>query len=163
MRGCWPAHEPLPLAGPGPGLVSPVCELQEAEHVSTCLCHVSGCNAPDSFRSRDPKQIVFPSDPAARTGRQSTGLRCFSCGSLFDRSAPRCDKVRGFSMLSQIFDTIFVQFNPDDNSQVGTCGPGEACMLYTWKKSSSEIGSYRECFKTSIQVNTKFKISSIIP
>ena len=93
LRGCWPAHEPLPLTQ-GPGLVSPVCELQEAEHVSTCLCHVTGCNAPDDFRSREPKQIVFPSDSSSsRTGRQSPGLRCFSCGSLFDRSAPQCDKV----------------------------------------------------------------------
>ena len=106
LRGCWPAHEPLPLTQ-GPGLVSPVCELQEAEHVSTCLCHVTGCNAPDDFRSREPKQIVFPSDSSSsRTGRQIPGLRCFSCGSLFDRSAPQCDKVTHWSMLSQISDTI---------------------------------------------------------
>ena len=52
-----------------------------------------------------------------------------------------------------------LQFNPNDNSQVGTCGPGEACMLYTWKKSSTEIGSYRECFKTSIQVS--YEINSM--
>ena len=102
LRGCWPAHEPLPLTQQ-PGLVSPVCELQEAEHVSTCLCHVTGCNAPDDFRSREPKQIVFPSDSSSsRSGRQRAGLRCFSCGSLFDRSAPQCDKVTAWSMLSRI-------------------------------------------------------------
>ena len=44
------------------------------------------------------------------------------------------------------------QFNPDDNSQVSSCAPGQACLLYTWKKSSTEIGSYRECFSTSIQL-----------
>ena len=107
LRGCWAAHEPLPLTEPGPSLVSPVCELQEAEHVSTCLCHETGCNAPDDFRSREPKQIVFPSDSSSpRTGRQSPGLRCFSCGSLFDRSSPPCDKVTHWSMLSGISDTI---------------------------------------------------------
>ena len=25
-------------------------------------------------------------------------------------------------------------------------------MLYTWKKSNKEIGSYRECFNTAIQL-----------
>ena len=44
------------------------------------------------------------------------------------------------------------QFNPEDNGQVARCAPGQACMLYTWKKSSTEIGSYRECFSTSIQL-----------
>ena len=35
------------------------------------------------------------------------------------------------------------QFNPDDPSQVARCEPGQACLLYSWKKSSTEIGSYR--------------------
>lgn len=48
--------------------------------------------------------------------------------------------------------TSIAQFNPDDNRQVASCAAGQACLLYTWKKSSTEIGSYRECFSTSIQL-----------
>ena len=95
VRGCWPASKPLPLVSSSPSLVSPVCELQETSHVSACLCDTSLCNAPRVL-ARQPKQIVFPSENSQRNrnGRQSSaGLKCFSCGSLFNRSSPQCDEV----------------------------------------------------------------------
>ena len=57
-----------------------------------------------------------------REGRQKR-LKCFSCGSLFNRDSPPC-----------------AQFDPADREQVMTCNEGEACMLYTWNKSRTEIG-----------------------
>ena len=57
-----------------------------------------------------------------RQGRQRR-LQCYQCGSLFNRDAPDCDK-----------------FDPRDPGQLTTCNEGEACMLYTWRKSKTEIG-----------------------
>ena len=160
MRGCWPAHLPLPLLGPAPALVSPVCELTETEHVAACLCDTRGCNGPRGAqqlarpRPRQPKQLRFPE--TRRQQQPGAGLKCFSCGSLFNSSSPQCDQVTD---TKNIFDAEpnltthpLAQFNPEDNGQVARCAPGQACMLYTWKKSSTEIGSYRECFSTSIQL-----------
>ena len=48
------------------------------------------------------------------------GLKCFSCGSLLDPNR-ECD-----------------EFNPTDPDQVQTCGTNEACLLYSWEKSSNE-------------------------
>ena len=50
-------------------------------------------------------------------------LQCFSCKSLLDPSR-ECD-----------------EFNNRDPNQVGTCGSNEACLLYAWKKSSTETGN----------------------
>ena len=99
MRGCHPAHLPLPLLGPTIPLISPVCELQETSLVSACLCDSPECNAPDRAGvqlARRPKQIVFPAETQhgpGRLGRQTEGIKCFSCGSLFNRSSPACSKV----------------------------------------------------------------------
>ena len=98
VRGCHPAQQPLPLLGPDLPLISPVCELQETSLVSACLCDTKECNAPERSRAqlaRRPKQIVFPAETqqAGRLGRQTEGLKCFSCGSLFNRSSPACSKV----------------------------------------------------------------------
>ena len=57
-----------------------------------------------------------------------TGIECYSCGSLFrrrDSPEPTCNK-----------------FNPADNSQKVRCKPDEACLLYRWKKSSTEFGKH---------------------
>ena len=99
VRGCHPAQQPLPLLGPDLPLISPVCELQETSLVSACLCDTKECNAPERSRAqlaRRPKQIVFPAETQpgpGRLGRQTEGLKCFSCGSLFNRSSPACSKV----------------------------------------------------------------------
>ena len=156
MRGCWPAHLPLPLLGPAPALVSPVCELTETEHVAACLCDTRGCNGPARPRPRQPKQLRFP-ETRRQQQQPGAGLKCFSCGSLFNSSSPQCDQVTEppKNCMKNIVNTNtdpVPQFNPEDNGQVARCAPGQACMLYTWKKSSTEIGSYRECFSTSIQL-----------
>ena len=112
--------------------------MQEDGPVSACICTTTGCNAEDYqpphprvVTSREPKNFIFPfanssavavAKPLARGGRQA-GLKCFSCGSLFNRDSPQCG-----------------QFDPDNEQQVMTCNEGEACMLYTWKKSKTEIG-----------------------
>ena len=99
VRGCHPAQQPLPLLGPDLPLISPVCELQETSLVSACLCDTAECNAPERSRARlarRPKQIVFPAETQpgpGRLARQTEGLKCFSCGSLFNRSSPACSKV----------------------------------------------------------------------
>ena len=37
------------------------------------------------------------------------------------------------------------RFDPTDPSQIQTCGTNEACLLYQWKKSSTETGKiYRK-------------------
>jgi hypothetical protein len=143
IRGCFPINSSLSFFGSAPLLSSPVCKVQEAGPVSACMCTTTGCNEegilfgksnqlprkPRDAESREPKNFIFPfansstvAKPLARGGRQA-GLKCFSCGSLFNRDSPQCG-----------------QFDPDNEQQVMTCNEGEACMLYTWKKSKTEIG-----------------------
>jgi len=66
--------------------------------------------------------------------RQDTtpGLQCFSCGSLLN-AEKTCD-----------------QFDRSNVSHVQTCLTDEACLLYTWEKSSTETASLRECFPTRV-------------
>jgi len=153
IQGCFPLNSSLPFLGPAPLLSSPVCEMQDVGTVSFCICTSSGCNdqgvsleksrqqprQPRDAASREPKNFIFPfansstvAKIESREGRQRR-LKCYSCGSLFNRDSPQC-----------------AEFNPGNGNQVMTCNEGEACMLYTWKKSRTEIGSYRECFSTSI-------------
>ena len=143
IMGCFPLNGSLPSLGPAPLLSSPVCEMQTSGMVSACMCHASGCNydghrlkskkqvprIPRDAESREPKNFIFPfanSSTAgmsgSRDGRQRR-LKCFSCGSLFNRDSPHC-----------------AEFDPSNGEQVMTCNEGEACMLYTWKKSRTEIG-----------------------
>jgi len=68
-------------------------------------------------------QVFHPSQP---------GLQCYSCGSLLDANK-KCD----------VFDR-------KATSQVATCSSDEACLMYSWKKSSTEIATLRECFPKSI-------------
>ena len=72
------------------------------------------------------KYIILPIIGPRLTG----ALKCFSCKSLLDPSR-ECD-----------------EFSNRDPNQVGTCGSNEACLLYAWKKSSTETGK--------IQIITKF-------
>ena len=143
--GCFPVNSSLPSLGPAPLLSSPVCEMQTSGTVSACMCTTSFCND-DGFRlqesklelriprdaeSREPKNFIFPfansstaAMPGSRGGRQRR-LKCYSCGSLFNRDSPHC-----------------AVFDPNSEDQVMTCQEGEACMLYTWKKSRTEIGEW---------------------
>ena len=62
----------------------------------------------------------------------SPGLQCFTCGSLLEP-----DKV--------------CDFNPSDPGQRKTCGPGEACLFYSWRSSAEDPEqNLRECFSTQV-------------
>ena len=112
-----------------------------------CSCNTELCNLnlyEYSDYSRVKRQgkvrqnFVFPFQPQSEseTGAQqleSLGVRCYSCGSLFSRDVPDCP-----------------HFDRDNSSQREVCQPGEVCLLYSWKKSQLEMGSYRECFPSNI-------------
>ena len=51
------------------------------------------------------------------------GTLCYSCGSLFNANAPKCDD--------------FDRFN---RTQRARCRPGEGCLMYTWQKSGTKKG-----------------------
>ena len=137
IRGCFPVKATLPNFGTELILSSPVCEMQYSGKVSACMCTTPGCNGDTSLgtlpriASRQPKNFVFPfsNSSLARKARTRTGrkrrLQCWSCGSLFNRDKARCEK-----------------FTKDREEQVMSCEEGEACMLYTWMKSKSEIGNH---------------------
>ena len=143
VQGCFSVNSSLPYFGPAPLVPSPLCIMQDADSVSACMCTTSGCNGgnyrikrptpklriPRDAESREPKNFIFPfansstvTKTESREGRQKR-LKCFSCGSLFNRDSPPC-----------------ARFDPADQAQVMTCNEGEACMLYTWNKSRTEIG-----------------------
>lgn len=70
-----------------------------------------------------------PSAPKRQSGKQvvhpdKAGLQCFSCGSLLNPDA-KCEL-----------------FSRTNISQTQTCLKDESCLMYTWKKSSSETGDY---------------------
>ena len=140
--GCFPVNGSLPVLG-STHLTSPVCELQYAGSASACMCTTDGCNAhpnqlgrtPRNAASREPKNFLFPFGSSSTVGEQSPrqgrqqGLQCYSCGSLFNRESPECP-----------------EFDANNKQQIASCGEGEACMLYAWKKSKTEIGSLYEAF-----------------
>ena len=59
------------------------------------------------------------------------GVRCYSCGSLLspDQSCPT--------------------FDPQAREQIVRCGPGEACLLYTWARSHSQSATIRHSIQHS--------------
>ena len=135
IRGCFPMNASLPSVGPDLVLSSPVCELQYSGLVSACMCTTPGCNADPSLATlpritsrQQNSNSSLASQPRTRTGRQRR-LQCWSCGSLFNRDRARCER-----------------FTKDREDQVMSCGEGEACMLYTWMKSKSEIGNHHHLY-----------------
>ena len=78
-------------------------------------------------RGRTPHQTFHPDQP---------GLQCYSCGSLLNPNK-KCD-----------------EFSRTDNTQVQTCLKDEACLMYSWKKSSTETATLRECFPTRVLLGT---------
>ena len=144
-----------------PVLVSPRCQPQDISQssltqVSACLCDSDLCNAGDTqspgqspgARARDKKAKVIqeiprtsPREKKQRSGElvkvkeadTSPGLQCFSCGSLLNPEKEDC----------QTFDRTNI-------SHTQTCLKGEACLLYTWRKSATETATLRECFPTRV-------------
>ena len=60
-----------------------------------------------------------------KNSNDNKSLRCYSCGSLLSP------------------DKNCTQFNSSDPAQVQTCSADEACLMYTWFKSSTEKGTYQ--------------------
>ena len=112
-----------------------------------CSCNTELCNLnlyeySDYTRvKRHPANVrqnfIFPFQPQSESesgsSLETSGVRCYSCGSLFSRDAPHCP-----------------QFDREDLGQRDVCQPGEVCLLYQWKKSKHQMGSYRECFPSNI-------------
>ena len=42
------------------------------------------------------------------------------------------------------------KFDRTNSSQSQTCLSGEACLMYTWRKSGTETATLRECFPTRV-------------
>jgi len=84
---------------------------------------------------RSPK--VSQRAPAKQTYHpDKAGLQCFSCGSLLNPDA-KCD-----------------EFSRTNISMTNTCLKDESCLMYTWKKSSTETATLRECFPTRVLLGT---------
>ena len=90
-----------------------------------------------------PDNFVFPFQQRLDTGDSKDvspspvvrghGIKCYSCGSLFSRDSPHCP-----------------QFDATNVTQRDECLPGEVCLLYRWNTGRQRMGSYRECFSSSI-------------
>ena len=90
---------------------------------------------PDNFLFPFQQRLLAGADEGVRSAvvRGGHGIKCYSCGSLFSRDAPHCP-----------------QFDVSNQTQREECLPGEVCLLYRWNKSKHSMGSYRECFSSSI-------------
>ena len=103
-------------------------------------CNNQPCNAlTTTTTTRRPRPTTTtrrprPQDNTTRRPRpRDERVQCHTCGSLFSTDAPDCPN-----------------FNSRDTSQQKTCGAGEACLWYSYQKSSTEIAIVRECFSTSV-------------
>ena len=97
---------------------------------------------------RTPAPRPPPRNPAPSPRRPGEGVLCHSCGSLFGQE--ECP-----------------DFDPANPSHQKRCSPGEACLWYSWQKSSAEVAMVRECFSPSILLgpisNPLTKKSTCIP
>ena len=142
-----------------PVVVSPHCRPRDisessVSQVTVCLCDSDLCNAGDTQSppgppppgpgARDKKAKVIQEIPRSRDRQRSDGLevkeadnspglQCFSCGSLLNPGKEDC----------QTFDRTNI-------SHSQTCLQGEACLLYSWRKSTTETATLRECFPTRV-------------
>ena len=73
------------------------------------------------------------SEELVREADTSPGLQCFSCGSLLNPDKEDCES-----------------FDRTNRSHSQTCLKGEACLLYSWRKSALETATLRECFPTRV-------------
>lgn len=58
---------------------------------------------------------------------------CHQCGSFFSANGDDCE-----------------QFDRYSEDQRNYCDPGQACLYYSWQKSSTETSAIRECFSPTI-------------
>ena len=145
------------MLGPvsAPVEVSADCQPQDISEnsltqVTACLCDSDLCNAGHSQppAQRDQKAKVIHEIPRStsneasvkqrseelvREADTSPGLQCFSCGSLLNPDKEDCES-----------------FDRTNRSHSQTCLKGEACLLYSWRKSALETATLRECFPTRV-------------
>ena len=136
IRGCFPANltlhqKKIPK--------SPSCtRLQlNTSRVEFCACDSDLCNGHlydyrdiRVKRHRFAEHFMFPfTSQLERAGHSLSApkpvkrVSCYSCGSLFNRSAPACP-----------------HFEEENPSQRKMCDAGEVCLLYQWRKSKYETG-----------------------
>ena len=113
-------NDPIPLSSPGgrQALVP-----QEEPRKASTSNRNKNPRKDDSTQKRNPQ----PQESSRNTAQQSfhpdqPGLQCYSCGSLLNPNK-KCDT-----------------FDREDKTQVQTCLRDEACLMYSWKKSSTETG-----------------------
>ena len=148
MRECFDRQTVLGSAD-RPLEVRSRCEPEDISSskppVTACLCDQDLCNGPlDTPTSsttrpiqetprRSPKKTSPNRSLKVKALDPTPGLQCFSCGSLLNTNKARCDT-----------------FDRTNTSHTQTCLKGEACLMYTWKKSATETASLRECFPTRV-------------
>ena len=112
----------------------------ESDSISACICTSDLCNGVGDddintevsrVTTRRPRVVPTASPVPSVAGR----VRCHQCGSLFPggSSNPDCDT-----------------FDPSDPLQQNYCAPGEACLWYSWQKSSQTTSFIRQCFSPDI-------------
>ena len=142
MRGCHPANSTL---HGHPVTDQPSCQSFQlgSSSVKYCTCNSDLCNAhlydySDIRVKRDKTRFtghfMFPFEERTdghtlSASSEQRSIKCFSCGSLFNRDAPSCQ-----------------DFDNKNETQRATCKPGEVCLLYEWKKSKHETGKIRTEF-----------------
>ena len=135
-----------------PVVVSARCQPRDISdspltEVTACLCDSDLCNVgvsqtpARSLAQRDKKAKVIQEIPRTKQRSEelvrvvdpTPGLQCFSCGSLLNPDKEDCHS-----------------FDRTNRSHTQTCLKGEACLLYTWRKSTTETATLRECFPTRV-------------
>ena len=143
VRGCFPINKKLH----GKEITSsPSCETFQLNSTSVkyCTCNSDLCNGhlydyQDIRVKRDKTQVpddfMFPFEERTdgytlSSANLNRRVKCYSCGSLFNRESPNCPK-----------------FQSENKAQRATCEPGEACLLYEWRKSKTETGEKNCVYK----------------
>ena len=115
--------------------LQPRIEEAKPSTIQYCTCNTDLCNGHlydytdtrvKRHRTRyHEDNFLFPFQESLdeHAVSQQRHIKCYSCGSLFNRDAPSCDK-----------------FDHQNETQRATCKPGEVCLLYQWRKNREEKG-----------------------
>ena len=115
--------------------LQPRIEEAKPSTIQYCTCNTDLCNGHlydytdtrvKRHRTRyHEDNFLFPFQESLdeHAVSQQRHIKCYSCGSLFNRDAPSCDK-----------------FDHQNETQRATCKPGEVCLLYQWSKNREEKG-----------------------
>ena len=100
--------------------------VRKSEMINTVLDIEETPRAGGGFKVSLDTSQALEDDPEVPGEPQAEGLSCYSCGSLLspDQTCP--------------------SFDPSSSQQIAVCGPGEACLLYTWSRSQSTSATIRQ-------------------